>query len=446
MIPSTTSPNSTVEPTSATRPRVVVIGGGFAGLATTRGLAKTDVDITLIDRRNFHLFQPLLYQVATGGLSPAEISAPLRSILARQENVTVLRATVIDFDLENRLVVTKDRSLPFDHLVVATGATHHYFGNPNWELFAPGLKSVEDATRIRASLLDAFERAEGATTAEERGSLLTFVIVGAGPTGVELAGALGELAHWTLENDFRRIDPKEARILLVDGADRVLQSFAPSASKNARLSLERLGVEVWTESLVTEIDSTGVNIQRSGEQIRIDSGAVLWASGVTASPLAAILSAASGVQTTRGGRLPVLPDLTLKDHPNVYVLGDMAALRDEQGEDLPGIAPVAMQQGQHTAKALRNLFRGKPQKDFRYQDKGKLAVIGRASAVAEVGRVKLSGYPAWVLWLFVHILYLAGFANRLLVLFEWGYSYLTRRRGARLITRSAPIQTFDGET
>ena len=431
----------TLAASSGENPHIVIVGGGFAGLAAARGLQRAAVRITLIDRRNFHLFQPLLYQVATGGLSPAEISAPLRSILSRQKNVTVLKGEVTGFDLASHQISFDDQTLGFDYLIVATGAKHHYFGHPEWEDYAPGLKTIEDATRIRANLLAAFERAEVASDANERDSLLTFVIVGAGPTGVELAGALAELAHWTLRREFRNIDPRSARILLIDGADRVLPTFAKRASVNATASLERLGVEVCTGQRVTSIDSDGVSIRDSASESRISSQTVLWASGVAASPLAQTLASECGIALERGGTVPSRSDLTLEGYPNVFVLGDMACVVDRDGKPLPGIAPVAMQQGQYVARSLSARLTGRSSKPFKYRDKGQLAVIGRASAAAEVRGVHLSGYPAWILWLFVHILYLADFGNRLLVLFEWGYSYLTRRRGARLITRSTSLSS-----
>ncbi len=424
-------------PVEPVRPHVVIIGGGFAGLATARGLARSSARVTLVDRRNFHLFQPLLYQVATGGLSPAEISAPLRGILSRQPNVSVRLDEVQSVDLERRAVILRDSTLTYDLLVVAAGATHHYFGHDEWRQHAPGLKTIEDATRVRARLLDAFERAERSDDPVEQETALTFVLVGAGPTGVELAGALGELAHWTLRRDFRRIDPSRARILLVDGAPRVLPALSEASSAAAAHSLERLGVEIWLDSLVTAIGPDEVTIRRPDGERTVAAGTVLWASGVAPSPLAASLLEGAGLEPGPGGRVPVEPDLTLPGHPEVLVLGDLAAAADAAGKPLPGVAPVAMQQGRYAGRLLSRRLRGQSTPPFRYRDKGQLAVIGRAAAVAEIGRARFSGYPAWVLWLLIHILYLAGFTNRLLVLIEWGYSYLTRRRGARLITRSA---------
>jgi NADH dehydrogenase len=426
---------------SSDRPHVLVIGGGFAGLAACRGLARESVRVTLVDRRNHHLFQPLLYQVATGGLSPAEISAPLRAILATQENAEVLLDEVTDFDLADRRVILDRDTISYDFLVVAAGATHHYFGHDDWARVAPGLKTIEDATRIRANLLWAFERAELEPDPDRRKALMTFVIVGAGPTGVELAGALAELAHWTLPREFRRIDTSQARILLVDGADRILPTFPAVSSERALTSLHRLGVEVLCETVVTAVSELGVTLRGPTDETEVTAETVLWASGVTASGLGAALARATGVELQRGGRIGVATDLTLPDYPEVFVLGDMAAVTDASGKSLPGTAPVAMQQGRFAARRIRDQLRGRPKRPFRYQDKGQLAVIGRAAAVAEVGGTCFSGYPAWLLWLFVHIMYLAGFANRFLVLFEWGYSYFTRRRGARLITRSAPTSS-----
>ncbi|MBZ0114349.1 MAG: NAD(P)/FAD-dependent oxidoreductase, partial [Thermoanaerobaculia bacterium] len=407
------------EKSSSDRPHVLVVGGGFAGLAACRGLAREPVRVTLIDRRNYHLFQPLLYQVATGGLSPAEISAPLRAILAAQKNAEVLLEEVTGFDLAERRVMLGTDTINYDFLVVAAGATHHYFGHDDWELVAPGLKSIEDATRIRANLLAAFERAELESDPERRQALMTFVIVGAGPTGVELAGALAELAHWTLPREFRRIDPTQARILLVDGADRILPTFPAVSSQRAQQSLQRLGVEVLCETRVTAISKGRVTLKGPTDETAVTSETVLWASGVTASPLGTALARSTGVELQRGGRIEVTENLTLADFPEVFVLGDMAAATDGAGHALPGTAPVAMQQGRYAAQRIRDGLRGRTKGPFRYRDKGQLAVIGRAAAVAEVGGIRFSGYPAWLLWLFVHIMYLAGYANRFLVLFEW---------------------------
>ncbi len=416
--------------------RVVIVGGGFAGLNAARGLGGAPVDVTLVDRRNFHLFQPLLYQVATGGLSPADLCAPLREVLKKQANTTVLLSEVSGFGLSGRRVVTDHGELPYDTLIVAAGARHHYFGKP-WERLAPGLKDVEDATEIRSRILSAFERAELIDDADERRRLLTFVLVGAGPTGVELAGAIGELARHTLRREFRRFSPAEARVLLIEGADRVLPPYLPELSSKAKRSLERLGVEVMLETLVERVDDGEVTLRSGDELSRVPCGTVLWAAGVQASPLARMLAEAAGLEPDRAGRIRAASDLTVPGHPEVLVLGDMVYLEDLAGKPLPGIAPVAMQQGRYAARFVRRRLAGKPTGDFHYVDKGSLAVIGRAAAVADLGFVRFSGYFAWLLWLFIHILYLVGFSNRALVLFQWAYSYLTRGRGARIIANAS---------
>lgn len=428
------------------RHRVVIVGGGFAGLNAARGLQGAPVDLTLVDRRNFHLFQPLLYQVATGGLSPADISAPLREVLKRNGNATVLLDEAVDVDPGARhLVLERTGAVPYDSLIIAAGVRHHYFGNPQWEERAPGLKSVEDATTIRGRILQAFEDAELAETDDERRRLLTFVIVGAGPTGVELAGAIGELARHTLRSEFRRYDPAGARILLVEGLGRVLPPFPDKLSQAARRDLERLGVEVLTGTLVAEMEPDRVTLERGDERWREAAGTVLWAAGVQAVPFAATLARRTGAETDRSGRLVVEGDCSLPGHPEILVLGDMAHLEDEEGEPLPGVAPVAMQQGRYAARRVRDRVAGRETSPFRYRDKGSLAVIGRAAAVADLGRWKLAGALAWVLWLFVHIMYLVGFANRVLVLVRWAQSYISRGRGARLITDPRPASPREEE-
>jgi len=430
------------------RHRVVIVGGGFGGLSAARALAGAPVDLTLVDRRNFHLFQPLLYQVATGGLSPAEICAPLRAVLARQANAEVRLDEVVAVDPARRLVRLAHGELGYDTLIVAAGSTHHYFGHDDWAEHAPGLKSIEDATRIRGRVLAAFEEAEREPDPARRERLLTFAVVGAGPTGVELAGAVAELARFTLRDEFRRIDPRRARIVLVDAAPRVLPPFPERLSAAAARSLAALGVELRLETRVVAVDAEAIELQRGGEaggRERLAVGTVLWASGVRTVPLAAQLAAALDVELDRGGRFVVEPDLTLAGHPEIFVLGDMASLAGRDGKPLPGIAPVAMQQGRYAGRSLARRLAGRPIEPFVYRDKGQLAVIGRAAAVADLPSLRISGYPAWLLWLFVHILYLVDFANRLIVLFEWGYSYFTRRRGARLITGEAPREN-DGLT
>jgi NADH dehydrogenase len=412
--------------------RVVIVGGGFAGLLAARGLGRAPVEITLVDRRNHHLFQPLLYQVATGGLSPAEISAPLRSVLRRQRNTRVLLAEVVDLDTVRRAVTLDDGELAYDTLIVAAGVDNHYFGHDDWAARAPGLKTIEDATRIRSRILSAYEAAEREPV--PAAGLRTFVIVGGGPTGVELAGALGELARHTLRRDFRNIDTTASRILLVEGAERILPGFPSHLAAAAARSLERLGVEIRTRTLVSAIDRASVVLTREGTAEPLPAATVLWAAGVRATPLAARIAARTGAPVDRAGRLEVAPDCTIPGHPEILVLGDMASLRDASGRPLPGVAPVAMQQGRYAARLVRDRLRGRATPPFRYRDKGSLAVIGRAAAVADLGRLQLTGYPAWLLWLFVHIMYLVGFERRLLVFIQWAYSYFTRNRGARLIT------------
>lgn len=418
----------------AERHRVVIVGGGFGGLNAARHLDDRRVEVTLVDRRNFHVFQPLLYQVATGGLSPAEICAPLRAVLGRQENTRVLLDEVVDVDVAGRRAILTDGAVPYDTLIVAAGASHNYFGHPEWEERAPGLKTIEDATTIRSRILRAFEEAEKAKTEEERRRLLTFVIVGAGPTGVELAGAIGELARHTLRRDFRRFDPTSARILLVDGLDRVLPPYPEDLSEAAGKDLERLGVEIHTGTMVEEISRDTVTFQEGERRWTEEAGTILWTAGVKASGLAGKLAEATGAETEKSGQVHVEPDLSLPGHPEILVLGDMAYLEDEEGEPLPGIAPTAIQQGRYAAKLVKRRLAGKEAKPFRYRDKGLLAVIGRAAAVADLGFWRFSGLLAWLLWLFVHIMYLVGFANRVLVLVQWAQSYIARGRGARLIT------------
>jgi NADH dehydrogenase len=412
-------------------PRVVIVGGGFGGLNAAKGLLRSKVAITLVDRRNFHLFQPLLYQVATGGLSPADIAAPLRAIFAHDKNVRVLQAEVSDVDLDRRELSLGGERLPYDYLVLATGATHHYFGNEEWARWAPGLKTIEDATAIRARILEAFERAERDPSNAE--THLTFVIVGGGPTGVELAGAIGELARDTLRSDFRAIDPRSSRILLLEAADRLLLSYPPSLAEHAAKALSDLGVTVWNHVKVTGVGPGQVAIDREGRSEVIKAGTVLWAAGVKGSRVGALLAGRSKAQVDRAGRILVEPDLSLAGHPEVFVVGDLAALRQD-GDFLPGVAPVAIQQGRYVAKAIEARIAGRTVPPFRYRDRGSLAVIGRARAVALVWGRRFWGYPAWLLWLFVHLLYLVEFESRVLVVIQWGWSYLTRNRRARLIT------------
>jgi NADH dehydrogenase len=417
------------------RHRVVIVGGGFGGLYTAHALRHAPVDVMLLDRRNFHLFQPLLYQVATGALSPANIAAPLRAVLKRYKHIRVLLAEVTGFDLDRHEVILKDGTAAYDSLVVATGARHHYFGHPEWEPFAPGLKTVEDATEIRRRILLAFEAAERTTDPEARQALLTFVIVGGGPTGVELAGALGEVAHRTLRDDFRAIRPTSTRILLLEGLDRILATYPPKLSAKAAESLTRLGVTVRTGAVVTDIQTGRVTF-RSGSQTEVvRTHTILWGAGVQGSPLGKALATASGAELDRSGRVIVQPDLSLPGHPEVFVIGDLANYPHQTGQPLPGVAPVAMQQGRYVADVIVRRVRGEPVPGpFHYRDRGSMATIGRAAAVADLGWIRFWGLPAWLAWLFIHILYLIQFQNRLLVLFQWAWNYFTRNRSARLIT------------
>lgn len=407
-------------------PHVVIIGGGFAGLNAAKGLGgAAGIDVTLVDRTNHHLFQPLLYQVAMAGLSPAEIAAPIRSLLSRYRNVRVLHAEVLSLDLQTAKVMTDFGELSFDYLILACGARHSYFGHDEWEEFAPGLKNLEQATEIRRRVLSAYEQAECSRSPEERKRLLTFVIVGGGPTGVELAGAIGELSRFTLAKDFRNIDATQSRVFLLEAGPRILPMFSDEQAARATRDLEQLGVQVWTASAVTAIDADGVDIGRE----RIRAATVLWAAGVTASPL----GRATGLEVDRQGRVLVEADLSVKGHPNVFVAGDQACFLHQTGKPLPGTAPVAMQQGRYLARLIRGELQGKARRPFHFVDKGQMATIGRSRAIVEIGRFKLAGFPAWLVWLVVHIYYLTGFKNRLLVVLQWAWSYLSYRRGARLI-------------
>lgn len=414
--------------------RVIIVGGGFAGLYAARSLASVPVSVTLIDRRNFHLFQPLLYQVATGGLSPGDIAAPLRAALRGQKNTEVLMAEMTGLDAARQVVMTAQGELAYDMLILATGATHSYFGHDEWQQSAPGLKTIEEATEIRGRLLTAFENAEQASDPEVRRQWLTFVIVGGGPTGVELAGALSEIANRTLQEEFRRIRPEEASILLVDASPRILQAYPPELSEQAERALIRLHVRTRCGVKVTNIDARGVTLATAAGQEHIAARTVMWAAGVQASPVSRMLAASAGTPLDRAGRVLVQPDLTVPNHPEIFVLGDMAALTQD-GKPVPGVAPAAMQMGRYAAQAIAARVRGasKPA-PFRYHDKGSLAVIGRASAVADFGKVRFGGYLAWLAWLFIHLLYIVGFQNRVLVFIQWAFHYFTFNRGARLIT------------
>jgi NADH dehydrogenase len=426
--------------------RVVVVGGGFGGLQATTRLASAPVELTLVDRRNFHLFQPLTYQVATGALSPGEVCYPLRAVFKRRRNVRVVLAEVTGFDLDGRQVQIEPtaggggpRSLPYDTLIVAGGSHYSYFGHDEWRRAAPEVKSLESALDVRARILSAFEAAELEDDEARRRAWLTFVVVGAGPTGVEMAGQIAELARDTLRRDFRAIDPRHARVLLVEAADRVLTGFPPSLSRRAARSLERLGVTPVLERTVVGVDDQGVAISvPGGDPERVAARTVVWAAGVAASELAARLAEPSGAELDRAGRITVEPDLTLPGRPEVLALGDMVRVRPAPGAEpltLPGVAPVAMQQGRYAARLVRARLRGARTRPFRYRDKGNLATIGRASAVADLHVVRLGGFPAWVTWLVVHLWYLIGFQNRLLVLIRWSFSFVTRGRGSRVIGR-----------
>ncbi len=432
--------------------RVVIIGAGFGGLNAAKALAKSHLRVTIIDRTNYHTFQPLMYQVATAGLSPGEIAAPIRSILRSDKNIEVLMAEVTGFDLERRVVQTSDSAIPYDYLIVAAGATHSYFGHEEWEPFAPGLKTIEDALEIRRRVLLAFELAERQAAAGETAATVNFLVVGGGPTGVELAGTLAEITRHVLASEFRSIDPSRAHILLVEGGPRILPAYAEDLSRSAERQLNHLGVEVRTSTTVTQIEAGAAYLGTT----RIRATVILWAAGVAASPLGKQL----GVAVDRAGRVPVQPDLSVPGHPEIFVIGDLASAKDEQGKLLPGVAPVAMQQGTYVAKLIRketesgvspkSTALGAPpfsrslreggdlavRPKFHYWDKGSLATIGRAAAVAQFGKIHISGFIAWLSWLFIHILFLIGFRNRLMVFIQWAWSYVTYERGARLITGS----------
>jgi NADH dehydrogenase len=410
---------------------VVILGGGFGGLHAARRLKRTPAHVTLVDRHNYHLFQPLLYQVATGGLSPANIAAPLRAVLGRQTNAQVLMAEAVDVDLDARqLILRDDHRLSYDSLIVATGAQFNYFGHEGWSHWAPGLKTVEDAVTIRRRVLGAFEKAELEADPQRQRELITFVVVGAGPTGVELAGALAEVAHRTLRHDFRNVNPRDATILLLEAQDCVLAQFPPDLRQKAVRSLEKLGVTLEPHAVTI---ACGQSIEK------VPCGAVMWTAGVKASPFAAALAKRANVETDRVGRIIVQPDLTLPGHPEVFVIGDLAHLSDASGHVLPGLAPVAIQQGRYVAEVIKRRLRGQtPLGPFRFIDRGNLATIGRAAAVADLGRIHLSGYVAWLAWLFIHLVFLMQFHNRVLVFLQWCYSYFTRGRSARLITEEPP--------
>lgn len=420
----------TTETSAASVAHVVIIGGGFGGLYAARALARAPVRITLIDRRNHHTFQPLLYQVAMAALSPGDIASPIRWILRRQRNVEVLLANAIAIDAANDRVVLSDGDVPYDFLIVAAGATHAYFGHDEWQAVAPGLKTLEDALEIRKRVLLAFERAERETDPDRRRALLTFVLIGGGPTGVEMAGALAEIARQSLADDFRHIDPGSARILLVEGGPAVLSAFPENLRESARRDLERLGVDVRLGTMVTDVQPG--RVEMGGESI--DAETIIWAAGVAASPLGATI----GTPTDRAGRVLIEPDLTVPGHRNLFVIGDLAALAAADGRPLPGVAQVAIQMGRHAAANITRALENQPYRPFTYRDLGNMATIGRASAVADFGWLRLKGWLAWLAWLFVHILKLIGFRNRLVVFVQWAWAYFSYQRAVRLITGDKP--------
>lgn len=416
--------------------RIVIVGGGFGGLYAAKALGRSNsLEITLIDKRNFHLFQPLLYQVATGRLSPGDISSPLRSILSRYRNVTVLMDQVIDLDPERQQVLLKAGSVPYDSLIVATGVSHHYFGQDQWAAVAPGLKTIEDAIEMRRRIFRAFEAAEKESDPETRRAWLTFVVVGGGPTGVELAGALGELAHYALKHDFRHIDTRETQILLLEGLDRVLPPYPPDLSAVAAQSLERLGVTVRTQSFVTGITENSVTVRQEEQLETIQAKTVLWAAGVRASGMGRVLADRTGASLDRVGRVIVNPDLSVPGQPNVFVVGDLAHYQHQGDQPLPGVAPVAMQQGAYVANLIQHRLQGRELPAFHYSEVGSLAVIGQNAAVMNLGWLKLSGFLAWLIWVFAHIYYLIEFDNKLVVMFQWSWHYFSRKGGSRLITQ-----------
>jgi NADH dehydrogenase len=416
--------------------RVVIIGGGFGGLYAAQRLGRaTNVEVTLIDKRNFHLFQPLLYQVAVGGLSPGDIASPLRGVLSRQKNTQVLMGEVVDVDPQAKTVSLKGgNTLPYDTLIVATGMSHFYFGRDDWADIAPGLKTVEDALEMRRRIFAAFEAAEKTTDPDLQKALLTFVIVGAGPTGVELAGALAELAYHTLKPDFRQIDTSQTRILLVEGMDRVLPPFPPDLSQRAYQDLEGMGVEILTQTLVTDIQGKQITLKQGDEITTVQSATVLWAAGVRDPGMGGILAERTGAERDRSGRLIVAEDLSVPNYPDIFVVGDLAHFAHQDDKPLPGIAPVAMQEGQYVAKLIQNRLKQRPMAQFAYKDTGGLAVIGRHSAVVNFPWMRLTGFPAWFVWLFVHIFFLIEFDNKIIVMIQWASNYITRKQGSRLIT------------
>jgi NADH dehydrogenase len=414
--------------------RVVIVGGGFGGLYAAQALGRAPVEVKLIDKRNFHLFQPLLYQVATGTVSPADISSPLRLVLRRFPNIQVLLDEVIDLDPQAQKVILPDGELHYDTLIIATGVSHHYFGNSHWQNYAPGLKTIEDALEIRRRIFAAFEAAEKESDPQRRQAWLTFAIVGGGPTGVELAGAIAEIAHGTMKKDFRAIDTTTAKIILIEGLDRVLPPYPPDLSARAQADLERLGVTVRAQTMVTNVTENAVTVRRENQEEVILAETILWAAGVKASRLGQVIRDRTGAELDRAGRVVVEPDLSIANYPNIFAIGDLANFPHQGDRPLPGVAPVAMQEGEYVAKLIQKRLQGDTVAPFRYVDYGSLAVIGQNSAVVDLGFVKLTGFLAWIAWVFAHIYYLIEFDNKLIVMFQWGWNYFTRGRGARLIT------------
>src|SRR5579871_5140444 len=413
-------------------PHVVIIGGGFAGINAAKALARAPVRVTVVDRKNHHTFQPLLYQVALAVLSPAEIASPIRSVVRGADNIQVLLGEVTGFDTERRIVKADDVALEYDYLVVAAGATHAYFGHPEWEEIAPGLKTIEDATEIRRRVLLAFERAEREAITKGLRPTLNFIVVGAGPTGVELAGAIADISKSYMEREFRAIDPSQSRILLLEGGPRVLPTYPEDLSQSAEKQLRDLGVEVRTHAMVTNIEPGIVTV---GEEM-IPASVVLWGAGVSASPLGKML----GGPVDRAGRVLVEPDLTLPGHREVFVIGDLASVKTKDGKPVPGVAPAAIQMGKFAGKQIKRAVENKPREEFAYRDKGSLATIGRTKAVADLGKLHFSGFLAWLSWLFIHVFFLIGFRNRFMVMTEWAWDYLTFNNSARLITDNAKLE------
>jgi len=422
-------------------PHVVIVGGGFGGLYAAKSLKNAPVKVTLIDKRNFHLFQPLLYQVATGSLSPADIASPLRVVLSKHKNTQVLLDKVVDINPEAKKVFLEDReALDYDALIVATGVSHHYFGNDQWQNDAPGLKTIEDALEMRRRIFMAFEAAEKEPNPEKRQALLTFVVVGGGPTGVELAGAIAEIAHQSIKEDFRDIDTTQARILLFEGMDRILPPYPPESSAQAQIALEKLGVDIQTKTLVTNIADNAVTFRQGDQTKTIEAHTILWAAGVKASFMGKVLADRAQAELDRAGRVIVESDLSLKAHSDIFVIGDLANFSHQGEQPLPGVAPVAMKEGEYVAKLITKRAQGQTVEPFKYFDLGSLAVIGQNKAVVNLGFAKLSGFFAWVIWVFAHIYYLIEFDNKLLVMIQWAWNYITQGRGARLITEKPVIQ------